>query len=72
MGITGTERTICCPHRAGRAVWIRNDGMGPPVVLWEAYGDGPVILTLTNQTIKAQCAECFERVRDLLIPLTNQ
>lgn len=67
MGITGmTIKTECCQHRAGRALWIKNDGNGPPVLFWESF-EAPqasaVVLTLTNQTIYANCPTCFSTKR---------
>lgn len=66
MGIVGmTSITECCPHRAGRAVWIKNDGTGPPVLWWETFDDpaGPVTLTMTKQTIYVNCPQCFSAIR---------
>lgn len=60
MGKTGT---ICCEHLAGYADWVRNDGMGAPVLLVELYRQGPVVLTLTNSTIYLKCPCCFEASR---------
>jgi len=57
-------RTECCPHRQGRAMWIRNDQQGPPVLFWEEIGgQGGVLLTLTNQTIYVNCGACFSAKR---------
>lgn len=59
MGITVTA----CKHRAGYADWIRNDGTGAPVLMLETFSMGPVLLTLTNQTIFMNCPGCFEATR---------
>jgi len=59
MGITVTA----CKHRAGFADWIQNDGKGAPVLLLETFSMGPVLLTLTNQTIFMNCPSCFDTNR---------
>lgn len=61
--------TKCCPHVNGVAFWVKNDGEGPPVVMWTSSGGYQVVLTLTNQTIYAKCLTCFNATRELVTRL---
>lgn len=63
-------RTKCCPHVNGVASWLKNDGEGPPVVMWTSSGGYQVILTLTNQTVYANCLPCYNAIRALATRLT--
>lgn len=68
LGKTGTSSS--CEHLRGRALYIKNDGTGPPVVYIEHVG-AAVVATLTNQTIYLNCPACFNRLRStqLLKPI---
>lgn len=62
-----------CEHRRGTsAFWIRNDGVGAPVVFLSTTGGlgGDLLLTLTNQKLYLRCPACFERLRSGLTKLT--
>ena len=63
MGITGTNRTVTCPHRVGSTVaYVNNDGVSPPVLLVHLVG-GAACLSLTNQIVRVNCLACFEEIR---------
>lgn len=62
--------TKCCKHVNGVAFWVKNDGEGPPVVMWTSYGGYQVVLTLTNQTIYARCLACYNIIRASATKLT--
>jgi len=68
-----SESSEACEHRMGSsAFWIRNDGVGAPVVFLSTNRGpgGEILLTLTNQKIYLRCPACFERLRSGLTKLT--
>lgn len=63
METVDKTQTRTCPHREEvDCQWITNDGMGPPV-LWITKTPGPCVVTLTNQTFRVNCLECFVAIR---------
>jgi translation initiation factor IF-1 len=58
--------TVECEHRKGMVAYIRNNAVeGPPVVFIDGY-QGPIVVTLTNQTFYVRCPECFKKIRRLV------
>ena len=58
-----------CPHRIGFAGgYLRNDGMGPPVIVSIGRDEDPTVYILTNQTIYVKCLTCFEEARSIGSP----
>lgn len=55
------NNVICCEHRRGVALWVKNDGQAAPSVFIDVKG--PTVMILTNQTIYLKCAECFKEAR---------
>lgn len=55
--------TETCPHVTAWADWIRNDGLGPPVLLLGGLNAQVIAVTMMNQKIYVRCPECFNRLR---------
>lgn len=58
----GNKVDNCEHRREAWAYWLRNDGMGPPVLYLETGGK-PVVVTMTNQVIYVKCPICFSTSR---------
>jgi hypothetical protein len=56
----GDNLAETCPHCSGlTAIWVRNDGLEPPILL--LYRDGKaMVLTLSNKRILARCPPCLK------------
>jgi hypothetical protein len=63
VGITGiTARVLTCLHRVGAfAFYVENDPTRPPVICLSGIRDYTMV-TLTNQTIYADCPACHDEV----------
>jgi len=58
-------KSEACAHRPGsEAFWVRNDGIGAPVILLSPSAvPGESLITLTNQKLYIRCPRCFEAIR---------
>lgn len=65
--------TMTCEHRrAVNILWITcGQGVEPPVLFIERNEEGPIVITLTNQTFYVKCPGCFNAVRKAATRLTR-
>lgn len=62
------EVTRVCKHRMDvNILWIRNEPEKGPPAIFISGTEGPICVTLTNQTFYVKCPKCFETIREALL-----